>query len=256
MSDVAIKQLDRDLDNLRAARQWARDGGDAKVGLRMGIALRKYWQRRRYYHEGRVWLEELLALADGPSYRAAVAIRMRALHTAAWLASDQHDFARSAHLFEQSMALRHALGYSEADAPLLLNAVRRARGEEHYQHAATLFSDALSQHRAMGDQGSASSGGRGQSLYDLALVRREQGAFAEAVALFEEGIGRTRRSASVRGKRLDSWGSATLRATRATLQERVDIASKASCSSASWKSSRRSALPSITWRWARTSEAS
>jgi non-specific serine/threonine protein kinase len=95
-----IDQLDREHDNLRAALQWARDGGDAMVGLAMAIALRRFWQRRGYYQEGRVWLEELLARADAPADTTAVALRMRALHTAAWLASDQHDFARSAQLFE------------------------------------------------------------------------------------------------------------------------------------------------------------
>jgi tetratricopeptide (TPR) repeat protein len=87
-----------------------------------------------------------------------------------------------------SRVWRCALGDTETDAPLLLNAGRRARAEGRYRQAAALFAEALAQHRAMGDRGSASSGGRGQSLYDLALLRREQGAFAEAVALLEAGI--------------------------------------------------------------------
>ncbi|CAA9283043.1 MAG: hypothetical protein AVDCRST_MAG93-3322, partial [uncultured Chloroflexia bacterium] len=185
---VAIAQLDREYDNIRAALQWACDGGDRTLGLKLCVALRKFWQRRGYYREGRAWLEELLALDDNTSDPAAVATVARALYTTAWLASDQHDFARSEQLFGQAMALRHTLGETEDDAHLRLNAARQARVEGKYHRAVALFEEALLHHRSVGNRGSASSGGLGQSLYDLALVRREQGHFADASALLSEGI--------------------------------------------------------------------
>src|SRR5262249_31746872 len=102
-ADAAITQLDREYDNLRAVLQWARGGGDRTLGLQLATALRRFWQRRGSYSEGRVWLEELLARDDAPSDIVAMAARERALHAAAWLVSDQHDFARAMQLFEQSI---------------------------------------------------------------------------------------------------------------------------------------------------------
>src|SRR5262249_12138185 len=126
LADAAIARLDHEYDNLRAALQWARDGGDRTLGLQLGGALRKYWQRRGYCREGRVWLEQLLAGDDAPSDTAALAARFRAMHAAAWLAADQHDFARATQLFEQSRALRRALGETEGETHLLLSAARQA----------------------------------------------------------------------------------------------------------------------------------
>jgi predicted ATPase len=187
-AEAAIGQLDREYDNMRAALQWARDGGERTIGLQLGAALRRFWQRRGYYSEGRVWLDELLALDDDSSDGTAVTARLQALDTAAWLASDQHDFARAAQLSQQSMALRRQLGETEGEPHMLLNAARQARAAGQYQRALALFEEALARQRAVGDRGSASAGGLGQSLYDLALVRREQGDFARAAALLQEGI--------------------------------------------------------------------
>lgn len=184
MADAALEQIDREHDNIYAALQWSRDGGDHIVGLKLASSLRRFWRMHGYISEGRVWLDELLAHEE--SNPIDMAVRMRALHVAAWLATDQHDFAQAALLFEQSAALGRLLGETEGDANLLINAGLQARAVGQYQQATMLLQDALSQLRAMGDRGSLSSGGMGFSLYALALVYREQGNFEQATALFEE----------------------------------------------------------------------
>jgi non-specific serine/threonine protein kinase len=95
-SDAAIEQLDAEYDNLRAALQWARDGGDLAIGLQLAAALWRFWRRRGYLTEGRTWLEELLALTDDTSEATMLSARLRALNGAAWLASLQSDFAQAA----------------------------------------------------------------------------------------------------------------------------------------------------------------
>jgi predicted ATPase/transcriptional regulator with XRE-family HTH domain len=187
-ADVTIEQLDREHDNLRAALQWARDSGHSTLGLQLAGALWRFWRRRGYIGEGRAWLEELLALADDTADPAAMSARRHALHGAAWLASYQHDFAHAAQLFEQSMALRRALGETEGEASLLDNAARAWRSAGQYQQATPLMEEALAQHRALGDRRSLGAGGLGFSLYELGLVLREQGDFARAAALFEECV--------------------------------------------------------------------
>ena len=185
-ANAAIEQLDREHDNLRAALQWARDGGDRTLGLQLAGALRRFWRSRGSIGEGRVWLEELLALDDDTPNASAMAARLRAMEAAAWLASDQHDYTHAARRFEQSMALRQALGETEDETNLLVNAALEARAVGQYGRAAALLEDALARQRVLGDRGSVSSAGLGLSLFLMGLVLREQGDFARAVALFAE----------------------------------------------------------------------
>ncbi|MFL5806015.1 MAG: ATP-binding protein [Roseiflexaceae bacterium] len=187
-ADTTIAQLDRERDNLRAALQWAHDSGSTTIGLQLAGALTKFWQRRGYLVEGRTWLEELLTSDDDTSDASAMAIRLRALEGAARLAAHQYDFARAKQLFEQSMAVRRALGKPEDKTQLLGTAAIAARVEGQYERAAALLEDAVMRQRALGDRGSLGSGGFGLSIFLLGLVRREQGDFARARALYEESL--------------------------------------------------------------------
>ena len=184
--DSWLAQLDIEYDNLRAALQWARDGGDPTIGLQLAAVLRRFWRSRGYLGEGRVWFDELLALHHDMSDAVARAARLQALDAAAWLAADQYAYARAAQLFEQGMTLRRALGEDEGETQLLVNAAMQARVMGQYQRASELLEDAVARHRALGDRGSLSNGGLGYSLANLALVRREQGVFAGAAALLNE----------------------------------------------------------------------
>src|SRR6266545_1233672 len=187
-AEVAIAQLDREYDNVRAALHWARDGGESTLGLQLAGALWRFWRIRGYYSEGRVWLEELLALDEHPSDATALAARLHALEGAAWLASQQTDYVRATQLFEQSVALHRALGETRGEAQLLGNAAFQARAAGQYGRATALWEDAVARHRALGDRGGIGSGGLGQALYGLGLVLREQGDFAGAAVMFEECI--------------------------------------------------------------------
>jgi predicted ATPase/transcriptional regulator with XRE-family HTH domain len=202
---AAIGRVDRDYDNMRAALGMARDTessagrGDLTIGLRLSVALRRYWQRRGYFSEGRAWLEELLARDDSMSFNgthpdidpgniAYLTARLHAIHAAAWLASDQHDYARSEELFEQSTALRRILGETEGQTSMLAHAARQARAAGQYGHSLSLLEDAVSQQRTLGDRGGWSTGGIGMALYELGLGLRERGDFERASTLFQESL--------------------------------------------------------------------
>ena len=187
-AEAAVAQLHREYDNLRAGLQWASDTGEGMLGLRLTEALRQFWRSYGYASEGRVWLQQLLRFVDHPTDMTAMAARQRGLHAAAWLASDQHDFAEAARLFEQSGALRRALGETEVETDLLLNAARQARVQGQYQRATMLIEDAMARYHAGGDRGSVDAAGLGQSILELALVVREQGDFARAAELYNECV--------------------------------------------------------------------
>jgi tetratricopeptide (TPR) repeat protein len=193
--EAAVAQQRREYDNIRAALQWSLDTNNPTVGLRLAQALWRFWRSYSYTSEGRAWLEKLLALEELPVDAAAIAARRRGLQAAAWLASDQHDFGTATRLFEQSLALRRALGEDEGKTDLLINAARQARIVGQYQQATALLEDVLARHRALGEHipmGSAELGLSvdefGLVLRELGLVWREQGDFTRAAALFAEAL--------------------------------------------------------------------
>ncbi|HEU5103194.1 MAG TPA: hypothetical protein VFU22_29440, partial [Roseiflexaceae bacterium] len=154
-----------------------------------------FWRSYGSISEGRTWLEQLLQLDAHPSQPAAMIARQRGLYAAAWLASDQHDYAAATRLFEERAALRRALGETEAEIDMLLNAARQARAAGQYQRATALLEDALSRHRAQGQPTTIESPRMGlsfdelgQVLRELGLVLREQGHFSRASEMFEEGL--------------------------------------------------------------------
>ena len=193
--DLSIAQLQREYDNVRAALAWVRDSGESVIGLRLAEALWQFWRSYGYISEGRVWLEQLLALDAINTDPNTLELRQHGMHAAAWLASDQHDYAEAKRLFEQSAALRQAPEQTALDTDLLLNAARQARTEGQYGRASAILEQALAWHRAHGHttpKGNATLDAAqqafGQVLRELGLVTREQGNFARASTLFHESM--------------------------------------------------------------------
>ena len=126
--DAAVEQLDQEYDNMRAVLQWVvSGGGDATIGLQLGGALWRYWTGSSTVKEGRAWLAALLALENDSADTEAISARLRAIQGAAWLASDQHDFALAAQLFEQESSLRRALSESETETRRIYSSMGRVR---------------------------------------------------------------------------------------------------------------------------------
>jgi tetratricopeptide (TPR) repeat protein len=191
---ATVGRLRREHDNLRAALQWACDRGESTLGLQLAVALARFWRSYGYGSEGRAWFAQLLALEHGED-TISLALRQQALHASAWLASDQQDYLQATRLFEEWAAVRRAMGIIAGETDLLLNEARKARTEGNYRRARTLYEGLYSRYRAMEERIVADDHGQelsfeevGQVLRELGLVRREQGDFAGAAALFAEGL--------------------------------------------------------------------
>jgi non-specific serine/threonine protein kinase len=193
-----LARLDREHDNLRAAMQWALDRGLTTLGLRVAAGLGRFWRSRGHLREGQRWFAALLAPAAEDEDATGMALRASALEGAGWIAQDGQDFAQAAALFAQSGALRRALGQEERPTGPLITAGLEARAEGYYARATALFEESLAQHRRSAhpertlddDLGLTLSWGNRYTL--LALVLREQGAYARASALYEECLARYR----------------------------------------------------------------
>jgi non-specific serine/threonine protein kinase len=187
-----LARLDRDHDNLRAALQWALERNRSTLGLRVAAGLCKFWRSHGHLREGQRWFAALLASAAEDEDATSMALRASALEGAGWLAQDGQDFAQAAALFAQSGALRRALGQEERPAGPLITAGLEARSGGDYARATVLFEESLAQQRRSAqrartmddDLGLTRSWGDRYTL--LALVLREQGAYARASALYEE----------------------------------------------------------------------
>jgi predicted ATPase/DNA-binding CsgD family transcriptional regulator len=58
-----LNWLEGEHDNLRAALAWSLESGQIEAGLRIAIAIARFWEIRGYVPEGMVWFERLLARA-------------------------------------------------------------------------------------------------------------------------------------------------------------------------------------------------
>lgn len=186
--DSVLEQLEQEHNNMRSALQWARDDGRSTLGLELGGALWRFWRSGGYVHEGRLWLDEVLALDDGSADPAAVSARQRVINGAAWLAADQGDWERAASLFEQSIALLNGLGESQDKTILVVGMALQTRAKGDYQGAVALLEDLVTRQRRLIASGNLMDPSLRPAHYCRALIAREQGDYTYAETLFQEGI--------------------------------------------------------------------
>jgi non-specific serine/threonine protein kinase len=179
-------RLEREHGNLRAALRWAVDRGEDVPGLRIARGLWKFWRHHGHLSEGRRWLAALLALETGDAQTAIAAVRPPSVKVAAWLASDEHDFAEEAALLQQGIALRRVRGQADGLTDVLISGPRQARHEGDYARARALLEDSLARQRDAVAREGVSRDDLAPVLCELGMVAREQGDFARAVTLFGE----------------------------------------------------------------------
>ena len=97
---VWLNRLGAEHDNLRGALEWSIHGAPGK-GLRLAVALGKFWLVRGHFTEGRGWLEEALE----SSTRGSVALRAKAFNWAGLMAVRQVDYAAARSFHGKSLAI-------------------------------------------------------------------------------------------------------------------------------------------------------
>ena len=153
-----VAQLERELDNLRAALGWAREQGNDARALRLAGALCRFWQMRGYLSEGRSHLDA--ALAQEPATLVSSAARARALNDAGTLADSQEEYGRAAALHEEALEVHRILGDTRGTANSLNGIGNAVQKQGDYGRAVTLHEEALALRRSIGDTGGADAATR------------------------------------------------------------------------------------------------
>jgi predicted ATPase len=136
-----MDRLEDDHDNLRETLARAKGMGDGDLELRLAVDLAQFRTSRGYLTEGRLALEEALAVGKDPKLRA------RALHAAGFMALNQglHDKAET--LLEEGWTLAGELDDVELTGSLLLTLAAavsdrdEARAEALYKELLTFVEE-------------------------------------------------------------------------------------------------------------------
>ena len=171
--------LEGEHDNLRAALAWS-SAVDTQSGLRLAGMLFQFWFVRGYISEARSWYTQLL---DADACTAPATVRAKALNCAGVMVMTQCDYAAARTLFEESLALRRALGDRAGITRVLNNLGTVAFEQGDYAKARALHEEVLELRRILGVPRDIAF-----TLTNLGNVAREFGDFAGARALYEETV--------------------------------------------------------------------
>ncbi|MEZ4619890.1 MAG: tetratricopeptide repeat protein [Caldilineaceae bacterium] len=134
-----LDRLDLELDNLRAALDYALGSGEVELGARLCAALRRFWGMRGHVSEGRQWLSDLLT----QGHAIAPLIRAKTLSAAGTLAEAQSDYAQAVTLQQEALALRQAHGDKTGVAVSLNNLGFLTERHGDYRVARSLYEETL-----------------------------------------------------------------------------------------------------------------
>jgi non-specific serine/threonine protein kinase len=102
-----LTNLDRDLENIRGALQWALKTQPV-MALRMATALTLFWNVRGYTTEGRRWGKQALQETEHDLTSEAIGARARALSMVAFLTMTQGDNQSASDLVAQTIPMLRA----------------------------------------------------------------------------------------------------------------------------------------------------
>jgi predicted ATPase/transcriptional regulator with XRE-family HTH domain len=176
----ALRTLDLEHDNVRAALRWA-EAHEAPRGLQVCASLYRYWQWRGRLAEGRDWLRRLMAAApSGPEPEPG---RMRALHAAGVLAAAAGDFAEAGRCYNQALALANAAGNHELASVLLNSLAVTAHMAGDLDQAHGRYFELLAHRRRSGTPAQV-----GQTLNNIGVLLIEMGQPGAAEPYLREAL--------------------------------------------------------------------
>jgi predicted ATPase/DNA-binding SARP family transcriptional activator len=174
----ALERLATENENLAAALEFARERGEVQAGLRLAVALYRFWNWRSHFREGCRWFDAFLADSAGlPDELLA-----RAYFSSGVLSVQQKDYGRAEAHLNESLSLRRTLGDERGQAACLNSLGILAWSQEEYERAGHLLERSLSLRKATGDPN------LGPPLNNLGLVALARGDLDRAEGYFSEQL--------------------------------------------------------------------
>jgi predicted ATPase len=167
--------------NLRVALAWCQARPDrVETGLRLAGALAWYWFFRGSPHEGRTWLEAIVAHSASGDRSVP---RGRALYGTGLLVFFEGDFAAACPYAEESLSIAREVGDQRrtAYAEAMLGAVRINQG--NLEAARSLLAESHSLFKELGD-----AWGEAHTLFTLGITAYRSGDQATARAHIEASL--------------------------------------------------------------------
>ncbi len=180
-ADSWLERLEPEDANLRVALAWCEARQDrVETGLRLAGALFWYWSLRGSLHEGRTWLQAILA-RSASSDRSVV--RGLALFGAGMLAFVEGDFAAAATQEEEALSIAREAGDKQmtAHAEVVVGLVRMSQGNT--AAARSLFEESHILSKDLGD-----TWGETMTLFALGITAHRLGDLVTARAQLEESL--------------------------------------------------------------------
>lgn len=172
-------RIERELDNIRAALDFAFGSGAVALGLQLVSSLGRFWRAHGHVTEARRWLETGLSLpGDVPAE-----VRAYAVWTAARQAMAQHDYEAAMPLVESANELFREIGHTREVIFSLCELANIALVRDETEWAAQLAAEADEIARSHGDARSVSA-----VLQLRASLASARGEHAEAQDLYDETL--------------------------------------------------------------------
>jgi DNA-binding CsgD family transcriptional regulator len=186
---VRLEQLERESANMRAALLWAVEHQESEMALRLGGALFRIWEARRYLREGKSFLDRALT-----SSQSIAAGQVKALYTMGFLTTFQRGIERVVLLGREAGVGHRDLGDSHklAFSFYLLAYIAWATGD--FATACSHAEEGLAVAR-----GSDATVILASLLVLLGQVTFNEGGASRARELLEEGLALQRASGNTRG---------------------------------------------------------
>lgn len=177
---IWLDLLEMEMENLRAALDWHQAQEDSSEGLRLAVALIRYWDMRGHTKEG---YARLMAMLRGGADVTPDLLHARAYALAGHLAQYQGNYGEAAAWSEQQLAIARAI----ADRPHMVDALCRlgniAYEQGDLRAAYPICAEALALARELGN-------GRplAQALFNFGCVLDGQKDYAAAGPVLAESL--------------------------------------------------------------------
>lgn len=161
-----LARLTADHDNMRAVLSRAIAVRDADAALHLGAKLWDFWATREHIAEGRMWLEQAVAIGDD----ADPVVLANAIHNLGNLATSHYDLVAAEGHYQRSLAILTRLGDRDGIAADQIGLALVSRYLGQYGEARSLALEALATWTALNDMS-----GTATAHHNLGAIAAEAG---------------------------------------------------------------------------------